>query len=189
MARTRMAALDGAARCIEKQGTRRATMSDIAALGGIAKATLYNHFRTKDDVFAAVVADQVSRLGEECLLAAADGLAAALTLAAERVALHAAVRRVAADEPAVLVALATPTEGGSWSVARSAVVATLKAAGCDSSGGAADVVLRWLVSHLLDPGSSATRLAGAELLASALGEGRPASLGGGHPAEPAFAAR
>jgi AcrR family transcriptional regulator len=174
MARTRAAALEGAVRCIQKQGTRKATMADIAAMGGIAKATLYNHFRTKEDVFSAVVHDQVNRLGEECVLAAAEGLAAALALAADRVALHPAVRRVAAEEPAVLAGLAVPKEGGVWSVARSAVTATLAAAGCDSSPPATDVVLRWLVSHLFDPGTPASRMADAGLLAASLGSGRAA---------------
>jgi AcrR family transcriptional regulator len=168
MARTRAAALDGAVRCIQKHGTRKATMSDIAAMGGIAKATLYNHFRTKDDVFVAVVHDQVNRLGAECLLAAAEGLAPALALAAERIALHPAVRRVAAEEPAVLAALAVPGEGGAWSAARSAVAATLAATGADSSAAATDVVLRWLASHLFDPGTAAGRMAGAGLLAASL---------------------
>ena len=34
-------------------------MGDIAMLAGIAKATLYNHFRTRDDVYLAVVANEV----------------------------------------------------------------------------------------------------------------------------------
>ena len=29
-------------------------MSGIATLGGVAKATVYNHFRTKDEVWAAL---------------------------------------------------------------------------------------------------------------------------------------
>jgi AcrR family transcriptional regulator len=178
MARTRAAALDGAVRCVEKQGTRKATMADIAALGGIAKATLYNHFRTKDDVFAAVLEDQVIRLGEECALAAREGLDAALLLAAERIALHPALRRIAAEEPVVLAALASPWGGGPWALARSAVAAALATAGCDSSSAATDLVLRWLASHLLDPGSPASRTTGAMLLARSLAASRPDSAAG-----------
>jgi AcrR family transcriptional regulator len=178
MARTRAAALDGAVRCVEKQGTRKATMADIAALGGIAKATLYNHFRTKDDVFAAVLEDQVIRLGDECALAAREGLDAALLLAAERIALHPALRRIAAEEPVVLAAMASPWGGGPWALARSAVAATLAAAGCDSSKAATDLVLRWLASHLLDPGSPASRTTGAVLLARSLAVSRPDSAAG-----------
>lgn len=173
MARTRAAALDGAVRCVEKQGTRKATMADIAALGGIAKATLYNHFRTKDDVFAALLEDQVIRLGEECAVAAREGLDAALLLAAERIALHPALRRIAVDEPVVLAAMASSWGGGPWALARSVVAATLAAAGCDSSNAATDLVLRWLASHLLDPGSPASRTTGSMLLARSLAAYRP----------------
>ena len=53
MQRTRSALLDGAVRAIEKHGARRATMADIAMLAGVAKGTLYNHFRTKEAIYTA----------------------------------------------------------------------------------------------------------------------------------------
>jgi len=37
-------------------------MNDIAAQAGVAKATLYNHFRTKDDVWSALVEAEVRAL-------------------------------------------------------------------------------------------------------------------------------
>src|SRR5262249_23574446 len=46
-ARTHTAIIDAAAALVRKRGTRF-TMSDIAAQAGIAKATLYNHFRTRE---------------------------------------------------------------------------------------------------------------------------------------------
>ncbi|MDX6225062.1 MAG: TetR/AcrR family transcriptional regulator, partial [Frankiales bacterium] len=55
MLRTRAAILDGAERCIERDGIRRTTMSDVSGEAKVAKATLYNHFRTKDDVMSALV--------------------------------------------------------------------------------------------------------------------------------------
>ena len=61
MGRARAGVLDGALRSVVKQGTRATTMSGIATLGGVAKATVYNHFRTKDEVWAALVADEVDR--------------------------------------------------------------------------------------------------------------------------------
>ena len=61
MERTRAAVLDGAARAVEKHGARRATMGDIAVLAGIAKGTLYNHFRTKDAVYAAAATSRSVR--------------------------------------------------------------------------------------------------------------------------------
>src|SRR4051794_8445160 len=128
MGRTRAAVIDGAQRAVEKYGSRKATMADIAALAGVAKATLYNHFRAKRDVYAATVEAEVRSLGAECARVAADeGLHAALVRAAERIGTHPAVRRVAADEPAVLARLQTPAHDPAWEVAREAVTVTLQA--------------------------------------------------------------
>src|SRR3954468_16001774 len=122
MGRTRAAVIDGAQRAVEKHGSRKATMADIASLAGVAKATLYNHFRTKRDVYAATVEAEIEVLGAECVrLSADDGLAAALTRAAERLGSHPALRRISSDEPAVLARLQTPDAGGAWPLARAAV--------------------------------------------------------------------
>ena len=47
--------LTGAARAFADHGLRRSTMQSVAAAAGVAKATLYNHFRTKDDVVTALL--------------------------------------------------------------------------------------------------------------------------------------
>ncbi len=166
MERTRAAVLDGAARAVEKYGARRATMGDIAVLAGIAKGTLYNHFRAKDAVYAAAVEAGVRTLAEECALAARDDLADALALAAERIGGHPALRRLATDEPAALAALVTPDDGPTWRLARDGVRGVLDAAGRASDAAAVDVVLRWLVSFVAHPGVDVARQAG--LVAAAM---------------------
>ncbi|MCW2681146.1 MAG: transcriptional regulator, TetR family, partial [Frankiales bacterium] len=103
MLRTRGAILDAAAACVERSGVRRTTMSAIAATGGVAKATLYNHFRTKDDVLAALVEARVAALAAECT---GRSIADALEHAAAVLRESAALRRVAQEEPALLVPLA-----------------------------------------------------------------------------------
>src|SRR3954447_2779947 len=82
MGRTRVAVLDGAARAVEKHGARKATMADIASLAGIAKGTLYNHFRAKEAVYAAALDAGIRSLADECVTVARDDLADALSLAA-----------------------------------------------------------------------------------------------------------
>ena len=62
MGRTRLGLLAGAERAFAEQGLRRSTMQSIAAAAGVAKATLYNHFRTKDDVARALLAAELERL-------------------------------------------------------------------------------------------------------------------------------
>lgn len=159
MERTRSAVLDGAARAVEKHGARRATMGDIAMLAGIAKGTLYNHFRTKDAVYAAAIEAAVRTLADECTLVARDDLADALALAAERIGGHPALRRLASDEPAALAALVTPADGPAWGQARDGVRAVLDTAGRASDAAAVEVVLRWLVSFVAHPGVEVSRQA------------------------------
>jgi AcrR family transcriptional regulator len=158
--------LDGAARAVEKHGARRATMSDIAVLAGIAKGTLYNHFRAKDAVYAAALDAGVRALAEECTLAARDDLADAFALAAERIGGHPALRRLATDEPVALAVLVTPDGGPVWQLAREGVAAVLDAAGRGSDPAAVDVVLRWLVSFVPNGGAEVARQ--AALLAAAM---------------------
>src|SRR5579875_4118008 len=99
MARTRAAVLDGAARAVEKHGSRKATMGDITSLAGIAKGTLYNHFRAKEAVYAAALDAGVRAIATECTATAREDLTEALLFAADRVGSHPALRRIAADEP------------------------------------------------------------------------------------------
>lgn len=169
MLRTRAAILDAAAASIAGVGVRRTTMSDIAATGGVAKATLYNHFRTKDDVLSALVEARVAALGAACATAAAaDGLATALERAAAELAALPALRRVAADEPALLAPVAVVGDGRGGESARTAVAAVLAAAGVPAGAAQVDLVLRWLLSQLLAPLAPAAAGAQARLLVAAV---------------------
>jgi AcrR family transcriptional regulator len=152
MQRTRAAVLDGAVRAVEKHGARRTTMADIAMLAGIAKGTLYNHFRTKEAVYAAAVDAGVAALVEECAAVGGDDLAEALALAAERLGSHPALRRIAAEEPAVLASLVTIDDGEAWARVRTGIAGVLQVAGRDASGGSVELVLRWLVSFVAAAG-------------------------------------
>jgi AcrR family transcriptional regulator len=167
MARTRAGLLDGALRAVAAQGTRRTTMNDIAASAGVAKATLYNHFRTKDDVWSALVEAELARLAGEC---AGLPLADALALAATRISQHAGLRRIAQAEPAVLARLLVEDTGGpGWRLARDAVHRHLAAAGVAGD----DLVLRWLASHLAAPAQPDAIRAAADCLSRALPPGVP----------------
>ncbi len=162
MARTRAGLLDGALRVVTARGTRRTTMNDIAAAAGVAKATLYNHFRTKDDVWAALVESEVRAVAAEC---AGLDLAGALTHAARRLSEHPVLRLVAESEPAALAGLLArgPASAG-WRAAEEAVRARLAAAGLAGD----DLVLRWLASHLAVPATGPAARTAAEALARGL---------------------
>ncbi|HYT09684.1 MAG TPA: helix-turn-helix domain-containing protein [Mycobacteriales bacterium] len=162
MARTRAGLLEGASRAVAQQGTRNTTMNDIAAQAGVAKATLYNHFRTKQDVWAALVESEVLAVAAEC---AGLDLVDALTHAARRLSEHRALRSVADSEPAALAGLlARRAPAAGWRAAEEAVRARLAADGLAGD----DLVLRWLASHLADPGRPAAIRSAAEALARGL---------------------
>jgi len=152
MGRTRAAVLDGAARAVAVAGARRTTMADIAAAAGIAKGTLYNHFRTKEAVFAAALEHSVERLSDDAAKCAAEsGLAAGLALAARGIGESPALTRLR-DEPAALLPILTVGDDGVWSTARDGVNGVLAAGGGRTDAAATDIALRWLVSHAAAPG-------------------------------------
>jgi AcrR family transcriptional regulator len=146
MSRTRAALLSGAARAVEVSGTK-ITMAQVAAAAGVAKATLYNHFRTREAVLAALLDHQVDTIIEE---QAGKALGDALVDAATAIATNPVRRGLARVEPAILAAVGRIDDSAEpWRRARAAVSAALAAAGRDG----ADTVLRWLASFLLNEAS------------------------------------
>ncbi|MCW2597117.1 MAG: transcriptional regulator, TetR family [Jatrophihabitans sp.] len=168
MSRTRVALLSGAARAVEVSVTK-ITMAQVAAAAGVAKATLYNHFRTREAVLAALVVDQVGALVDE---QAGKALETALVDAAAAISGHPVARGLARVEPATLAALGridTGAEG--WQRARAAVAQAL----ADASRGGTDTVLRWLASFLLSPADPATIAADVAVLIAGLPVAGPAA--------------
>jgi AcrR family transcriptional regulator len=164
MGRTRAALLRATGDCVARYGIRKTTMVDVASKSGVAKATLYNHFRTKDDVLAAFVERQVADLvAASVATAAADGLVVALTQVAEALATSAPLRKAAESEQSLLAPLAVPGDGRGWQVARDGVAAVLMAGRAPSAASDVELVLRWCASQLLwpltDPAGAASALA------------------------------
>jgi len=167
MGRTHEAALRGAVAAIEKYGSRKATMGDIAMLAGIAKATLYNHFRTREDVYLAVVVAEVGTVATAARAKVPDGFDAAVAEAARLIGDHAAVRKVAADDPAAIAVLATVGDGPAWNAARTQIAGALSDCGYVDFPAAVDLVLRYLASQLLAPSTAEERASAAMLLTNA----------------------
>ena len=93
MNRTRAALLDGARRSVEVNGTK-ITMAQVAAAAGVAKATLYNHFRTREAVLSALLAAEVAKLVDEFAgQPLADALGGAANALAPPVVAHARPHR------------------------------------------------------------------------------------------------
>lgn len=163
MTRSRACILSGAAKCIARYGTRKTTMGDIAREGGTAKATVYNHFRTKRDVYEALVLDEVDDLlGQLGALTApagsAESVVEALAFAAEWLSEHPVLRALREREPELAARLARPGEHPAWAAVRQAAlqrVSLAVAAGAlhpqTDPAVAVEALLRWAVSHVTWP--------------------------------------
>lgn len=57
--------LDVAATLIERFGYKKTTMDDIAKQAGVAKGTLYLHWKTRDDLFLALLVRERTRVTHE----------------------------------------------------------------------------------------------------------------------------
>jgi AcrR family transcriptional regulator len=164
MGRTRQGLLAGAARAFAQHGLRRSTMQSVAAAAGVAKGTLYNHFRTKDEVAAALLATELDRL---TALAAGLPLAEALAALSDELGAHPVLRRLAETEPELLTALLA-VGADRWAELTGRLAGALRVAPDD-----ADLAGRWLLGVVLQPGRSTTRHRHAARLAAALGAGPP----------------
>jgi AcrR family transcriptional regulator len=161
MNRTRAALLEGARRAVQINATK-ITMAQVASGAGVAKATLYNHFRTREAVLSALLAEEVNVLVEGL---ADRPLAGALSEAASSLSENPMLHALARLEPATLAALARvdPSAEG-WRKAREAVTTLLGRA----DRGGADMVLRWLASHIMTPASGAAIAADVDILLTGL---------------------
>jgi AcrR family transcriptional regulator len=160
MNRTRAGLLSGAARAFAEHGLRRSTMQSIAAAAGVAKATLYNHFRTKDEVVAALLAVELDRLSDLAASLPRDQGLAALS---DELGAHPVLRRLAETEPETLTSLlGAGTERWAELTARLGEALRVDGDGAELAG-------RWLLGVILQPGRSTTRHRLAGRLAAVLG--------------------
>jgi AcrR family transcriptional regulator len=64
--RTAQGIVDAARRLFARYGYRRTSMNDIAREAGLAKTTLYLHYKGKDDILRAVQAHVMHQMHERC---------------------------------------------------------------------------------------------------------------------------
>jgi AcrR family transcriptional regulator len=161
MNRSRAALLAGGLRAVEVSGTK-ISMSQVATAAGVAKATLYNHFRTRDAVLSALLDHEVDELLRH---ATGHPLDEALGLTGRALSQHPVLLALARREPATVIWLARfDSEGLNWHRVRHAVEQLLSAA----NRGGVDTVLRWLASLMVTPGSDASIAADVAVLMAGL---------------------
>lgn len=62
MSRARSQIVAATASLIAVSGTQAVTMAGVARAAGVAKATVYNHVRDRDELFSAVIREQCASL-------------------------------------------------------------------------------------------------------------------------------
>lgn len=107
---TRVRLVDGALRCIARQGTLKTTVDDIAREAGFSRATLYRTFPGgRDAVFAAVIDTEVARLFSHLAVVMGEAsdleelLVSGMTEAARCLGRHEALAYLCAYEPGVIL--------------------------------------------------------------------------------------
>jgi AcrR family transcriptional regulator len=161
MARSRAAILDGARAAVEANGTK-ITMAQVAARGGVAKATLYNHFRAREDVLAALLLDEIDRL-----VAAVSHLelSQALITAAVAVSEHPLLEALGGQDTTALAVLArVDVRSPGWARVAQAVERLLRRSGRAGT----PTVLRWLSSFIIAPAEEVDIAADVAVLLSGL---------------------
>jgi AcrR family transcriptional regulator len=161
MGRTRQALLRGAAAAVATHGTR-VTMAEVATSAGVAKATLYNHLRTREEVLQAVLTNEVQRV---CAQTRDLTVADALVLAGAAISGHPIRRSLARSEPEVLARLArVDLSVDGWRLAEAEVTRRLQAVGRAGT----ETVLRLLSSYISTPADPANIRADVEALLNGL---------------------
>jgi AcrR family transcriptional regulator len=76
---TRTRLLEATGRALARSGPRKLSLTDIAALAGVSRPTLYRHFASKEELLLALAAHEKQRFEAE-LAAALKGLTGAARL-------------------------------------------------------------------------------------------------------------
>jgi AcrR family transcriptional regulator len=148
MERSRKALLDGARVAISVKGLSATSMVDVADYGQVARATLYNHFRSKDDLWTALIIDELERVST--LFRAEKTFEAGLMALAQAIGTNSMLRTIAATDPTTLARLIRTDQGPIWTriEARFALLAKERKV---SDSAAVNLAFRWLLSQVASP--------------------------------------
>lgn len=140
MPRARAGILAAAADLVAEGGPRALTMSSVARRGAVAKATVYNHFRDRDELLAALLSSQREKLVDHCsAIRRADRLGAA----ADWISGSAVLAGLRQHDPGTLVRLA--------GIASTDPVVLADVARWCPAGDDPQRALRWLLSFAVAP--------------------------------------
>ena len=156
--RTQSAILAGTKELIATVGLAKMSMIEIADTSQISRATLYNHYRDKDSVIAALCESEIHRL--IAIAHSAPNAIDALELLSIQISTDMALAHMRIHDPAPLASALAATADPLWA-AFSDCLAVIT-----GSQVVADLALRWLVGQALQPLTPYDSRLAAELLIS-----------------------
>ena len=159
-------AISDAARSILASGpTKNLSMVSLATTSGIARATVYNHIAEKNDIYRLIRDSYLLEISK--IVERNQNLTSGLNALADFVANDKAIAGLRQFDSKALISSITYIHSMPDEIAK-AVMDALLAWQVSADLISADVVVRWITSYAINPGTKADRQVGAEVLANAL---------------------
>lgn len=140
-------------------------MVSLASTSGIARATVYNHVAEKSDIYRLIRESYIADISK--IIAKNPDLLSGLIAIADFIATDGAIAGLRKNDPKALISAVTYLHSLPDEIAK-LVMDALLVWNVSADLISADVVIRWLASYAINPGSKADRQVGAEVLAGAL---------------------
>ncbi len=110
--RTRGAILEAAQLLVKDFGLHHTNMIDIADRAQVSRASLYNHFRDKNEVFVALLGVEIDRIA--ALAKVSGSRSESLFLISQEISTHEALRSALEHDPAAIAVALSAREHELW---------------------------------------------------------------------------
>lgn len=142
--KTRNALLTTALALIAEKGLSQTNMIEIADRARVSRASLYNHFRDKNEVFTAVVELELERIVQ--LAMREKDVSSRLAIISKEISSHSALATALMKDPQLIAATLAKHDGQVWSKIYQGLASVIAS---DSAGTA--LTLRWLIGQIFIP--------------------------------------
>ena len=141
--RTRAAILEATKKLIVTHGLQITSMIEIADTAEVSRATLYNHFRSKESVMQALLEFEISRI-LECAESESSPASALARISIE-ISTDPALATMREYDPALLSQLLSGGKDPLWQLVHASLVQLLQ------STTKVELALRWLIGQVFAP--------------------------------------
>jgi AcrR family transcriptional regulator len=155
---SRQAIFHGAKQEIANVGSYESNIIKISELAQVSRATIYNQFADKKEMFEALVENEVIRLAE--IAKSAQTKQEALYLVSREICQSAPIRKMIQTDPKDIAKLMTISEHPTWQLVGTYIKEIFQ-----TDTATCGVILRWLIAQISAPLSAEQSAQQAERLA------------------------